>query len=190
MPRENFRQNQRRHQNGVQRRLNDKNNVPGIPFLPKRPERPHSVVIGVIQQNMAQARDVGKHEKHSPAWRQVWNVCASSPYSPDEIHEACDQRRDEDQTQKRVGESAMVREADHRTFEAPEDVQIWSFRSQGHRRRSQRSFSIEARPRQNGAGQEMSDRFQGKFVTHAEAIRRISGLGYLTKSVHGMIFRH
>lgn len=67
-----------------------------------------------------------------------------------------------------MGEPAMVREANHRTLEAPEHIQVWSFGRQGHGCGGQRGFSIKSRPGQNGSGQKMSNGFQTRFVPQVQ----------------------
>jgi len=64
---------------------------------------------------------------------------------------------------------AMMREAHHRPFEAPEHVQVRSFGGEGHGRGSQRRLAVESCPGQNRAGQKMSDGFQVKVLTQMRA---------------------
>src|SRR6266516_2994941 len=53
-------QQQSPKQQNQQQRLNDKNDVPRIPFLPKRPEWPHAVVVSEIEKDVAYAGQVSE----------------------------------------------------------------------------------------------------------------------------------
>jgi hypothetical protein len=52
-------------------------------------------------------------------------------------------------------------------FEIAKHIQIWGFGGQRHGGRCQRSRAIESGPCHTGAGQKVSDGFQGIFLTHA-----------------------
>src|SRR5215470_5101699 len=95
LARENFRQNQSQDQNDVQRRFQDEHDVPGIPLLPEWPERSHTIIVGEIQQNMAEAGNVRKEKEQAPARRKAGNVGLLSPRQPHQVHEAGDESRNQ-----------------------------------------------------------------------------------------------
>lgn len=59
-----------------------------------------------------------------------------------------------------MGESAMMGEAESRSADAAEDVEVWRFGGERQRERGQRSLAIESGAPQACAGQEVGNGFQ------------------------------
>ena len=59
-----------------------------------------------------------------------------------------------------MGEAAMMGKAKDRVFEISQDVDVGSFRRQGHRGGGQRRLAIEAGTGETGAGEKVGDGFQ------------------------------
>ena len=109
---------------------------------------------------MSEAGDVGEQKSNPQRGGQirVFHFAASDP--PDDVHQPDHQRLHQHQTKKRMGEAAMVGEAEDGIFEVPDDVDIGSFRRQRHGGCGQCCLTIEPGTRQAGAGQKVSDGFQ------------------------------
>src|SRR5579863_741523 len=89
-----------RKQEDKEGRFNDKSDTPRIPRPPERPERAHAVVVGEVEQDVAEAGDVGEQKQQSPARRKIRNAGLASAQPPDEIHESDHDRADEKQSKK------------------------------------------------------------------------------------------
>jgi len=59
-----------------------------------------------------------------------------------------------------MGEAAMMGEAEDRVLEISQDVDIGSFRRQGHRGGGQCCFPVEAGTGETGSGEKVGDGFQ------------------------------
>src|SRR5579862_5542107 len=68
-------------------RICDENDVPRIPLLGKWPERPYAVVVGEIEQDVADSGDVSKKEEPSPAWRALGIFDRLPAQIPDQVNE-------------------------------------------------------------------------------------------------------
>ncbi len=61
--REERRNDQSEEQEAEQDGLEDENDVPGVPPFGKRPERAHAVIVGEVEQNVAEPGEAGVEEK-------------------------------------------------------------------------------------------------------------------------------
>src|SRR6266567_4456999 len=96
------------HQEDIQHWLDDEDDVPGIPVPREWPERVDPIVVGEIKQNVAEAGNVSKQKQQSPARWKIRNVGLASAQPPDQVYETGDERRDQNQSEKRVGEAAVM----------------------------------------------------------------------------------
>src|SRR5437763_2546538 len=62
VPRKKYRQNQASDQDDIQSRLDDEDDVPGIPLREKWPERTYSVIVGEVEEDMTQSCNVREDE--------------------------------------------------------------------------------------------------------------------------------
>src|SRR6202030_1110172 len=93
-------------------RLEDENDVPGIPALGEWPERPHAIVVGEVEQNVANAGEAGGEEEQSPTRRQVGIFQLATAQTPNQIDEANHHGCVERKAEKRMREAAMMGEAE------------------------------------------------------------------------------
>src|SRR5258708_8692005 len=121
--RKQCRENQAECENDEQDGLDDENYVPGNPTLGKRPEGAHSVIIGEVEENVAEAGEAGVGEEQSPARRKIGITGFAAAQSPEEIDESNDHGRDQRDAQERMSEAAMMVQAERGTAEAAEDVE-------------------------------------------------------------------
>ena len=68
--------------------IEDEHDVPGVPLLGKRPERPDAVVVGEVEKDVAQTGETGEKEENSPARREIWIFQLAAAQTPQEIDEA------------------------------------------------------------------------------------------------------
>src|SRR5205823_1663384 len=141
-------------------RLHNENDVPRVPSLGKRPQWAHSIVVGEIQQNVAQAREHREAIQQPPTRWKIWIPGFTSTHAPEGIHESDNNSRNQKRTKKRMSESSMVGKSEYRPLEVSKHVQIRGFRRQRHGCRSQSRLAIEPGTTQTRACQEMGDRFQ------------------------------
>ena len=113
--------------------LEDENDVPGIPLLGKRPERAHAVIVGEVEQNVAETGEAGIEKEQSPARRKVGIFYLASAQTPNQIDEAEHHRGVDRNSKKRVRESTMMRKAERRAAESAENVEIRSLCRQRQR---------------------------------------------------------
>ena len=66
-----------------------------------------------------------------------------------------------------MGETAMMGESEDWALEIAQDIQVGRFRRERNRGRGQRGRAVQSGTSHASAGQEVSDRFQGIFLTHA-----------------------
>ena len=144
-------------------RLPDEDDVPGVPLLRERPERAHAVVVGEIEQNVAEPGKPGIEEKQSPARGQIWIFCLALAQPPNQINEADHHGGIEQYPEERVGESAMVGKAERTAVEAGENIQIGSFGGERERERGQHSLAVQPGAAHAGAGEEMGEGFQAIY---------------------------
>src|SRR5438067_13164382 len=78
--REECGQNQPGDQKNIKCRLEDENYVPRIPLLPKWPERTYAVIVGEVEQDVADAGDIRENEQQPPAGVQSGEVRLFSPH--------------------------------------------------------------------------------------------------------------
>ncbi len=106
------RQHQGRNQHRKYQRLNDEDDVPGIPLAREGIERADAVVIGEVQQNVGEPGDAGKQIQPSPAARgrrgQFVSPAAALPEASTSQTEANHQPGDDGDSKKRVGDAAML----------------------------------------------------------------------------------
>ena len=124
--------------------------------LGKRPERAHAVVIGEVEQNVAESGEAGVEEEQSPARWEVRIFHLASAQTPDQIDEADYYGGVEWKSEEGVGEAAMVGEGEGRATEAAEDVQVRSLGGERERERGQRRLAVES-----GAAQACASRENG-----------------------------
>jgi hypothetical protein len=73
-----------------------------------------------------------------------------------------------------MGESAMVGEAEYWISKPPDNIDIGSFRREGHNRGSEGRLAIESGAGEACASQKMSDWFQVVFLTRIKVL--VSGV--------------
>ncbi len=76
-------------------------------------------------------------------------------------------RGDENQSEKRMGEAAVMLESKDRAFETAEHVEIRRFGRQRHGRSGEGGLAVESGAGEAGSGQEVGDGFQVNFVTQS-----------------------
>src|SRR5205807_4600436 len=106
--------NQSQKQQKPHDRLRNEDDVPRIPLLGERPEGAHAVVIGEVEQDVAEARKASVEEQESPARRQVGILGSAAAQTPEQIDEAEDYLRYQRDAEKRVGEAAMMGKSEDR----------------------------------------------------------------------------
>jgi len=134
--------------------------VPGIPPLPKRPEGTDTVIVGEVEQNVAEAGDVCVCKQQSPSRRKIRIPRPAASQPPHQVNEPDDQGRYQEQAQERVGESAMMGKGEHRPAESAQNIKIGRLGSQSHGGCGQRGLAIETGASHARAGQEVCDWFQ------------------------------
>jgi hypothetical protein len=118
---------------------------------------------------VAKSGEAGEEEEQSPTGRQVWVFHLAATQTPDQIDEADDHGGIERDSEKGVGESAMMSEAERRTSEAAEDVEIGRFGSQRQHGRGQRGLAVEAGSAHTCAGKKMGNGFHGSGGFYVDA---------------------
>src|SRR5258708_25562030 len=78
-------ENQAQRENEPQDGLDNENDVPGNPAFGERPERAYSIVVGEVEENVAEPRQAGGGEQQSPARRKIGIAGLASAQTPDEI---------------------------------------------------------------------------------------------------------
>src|SRR5580700_670277 len=68
---EERRDNQTEEQEPEHDGLEDEDDIPGVPLLGKWPERANAVIVGEVEQNVAEPRQAGVEEKQSPVRREI-----------------------------------------------------------------------------------------------------------------------
>src|SRR6266478_5344425 len=129
--RKQCRENQAESENDEQDGLDDEDDVPGDPALGKWPEGAHSVVIGEVEENVAEAGEAGVDEEQSPARRKIGIAGLASAQAPDEIDESNDHGGHQRDAQERMCESAVMVQAERGAAEAAEDVKVGGFSGEG-----------------------------------------------------------
>src|SRR5271169_5437773 len=119
--REKQRNNQSQEQEDEHYRLEDENNVPGVPFLGKWPERTDAVIVGEVEQDVADAGKACVEVKQSPARREIRVFELAPAQTPDQINEADHDGSVEWNSEEGMGEAAMVGEGEGSTAKAAED---------------------------------------------------------------------
>src|SRR5712692_4853033 len=117
-------------QHDKQDRLYDENNVPGIPFLGKGPERTYAIVNGEDEHDVGKAGEIGIEEQKPPPWRQIGIVGFASTQAPDQVHEAYHCGRYQRDPDEGVREAAMMGKPEDRTLEIADHIEIRRFRCQ------------------------------------------------------------
>src|ERR1700730_5132356 len=79
-------------------------------------------IIETTYKNVAQTPTISVGKQQSPAWRQIGIFNFASAQTPDQVHEPNDYCRDQDQSEKGMGETAMMSECECRTEDSSEDV--------------------------------------------------------------------
>ena len=141
-------------------RFDDEDDVPRIPLLGKRPEGANPVVVGEIEQDVAETGQAGVEEQPAPARRQVGVVEFAASKTPYEVHESDYRQGVERHSDEGMGESAMVGEAEGRAAKSADHVEVGRFGRQRQSERGQRRLAVQSGASQAGAGQEVSKRFQ------------------------------
>src|SRR5215472_10212791 len=165
MSRKNHWQDQSADQDGIERWLNDENDVPGVPLPPKRPKRSHAIVVGEVEQDVTQTGDIGKEEQQSPARRKVGNVGSSSSKKPNQVHDRGDHGGSKYQSRKGMCEATVMGKAVYRTSKSQKDVEVRGLGGKRHGRGGESCFAIESCSSEDGTGQKVSDGLQEIFVT-------------------------
>ena len=154
-------------------RLEDEDDVPGVPVgIPGR-EGPHAVVVGEVEQDVAERGEEREAPEENPARRDGGLFSADMMEAPAEER---DHEGDHGRADERVGESAMVLEADQRPAESPEDVEVGGFRGECHGQRGVRGLAIEAGAAQACAGEEVGDWFHELAFEGKHTARRTASL--------------
>src|SRR5271169_5408699 len=101
-------ENQTQRENDQEDGLDDEDDVPGIPTLGEGPEGTHSVVVGEVEENVAETGQAGVGEEQSPARRKVGITGFASAQAPEEIDESDDHGGHQRHAQERMSESAVM----------------------------------------------------------------------------------
>ncbi len=125
-----------------------------------RGKRPQTVIVGVVQEQVAEVGDEREEPEQQPSRRNRRLLSSQTMKTPAEER---DHERDERRSQKCVGEAAMMLKGDQRPAEAPRDVEVRRFGGQGHGQRGICGLAVEAGAAQACAGEEVGDGFH-RFV--------------------------
>src|SRR6266446_3558548 len=106
--RKQCRENQAESENDEQDGLDDENDVPGNPALGERPERAYSIVVGEVEENVAEPGQAGVGEQQSPARGKIGIAGFAAAQSPEEIDESNDYGGHQRDAQERMCESAVM----------------------------------------------------------------------------------
>jgi hypothetical protein len=87
--------------------------------------------------------------------------CFAAAHAPEQIDEAYYDSRIDGNAEEGVRESAMMGEGERRTSDSAQDVEIGGFGGERQRQCGERGLAIESGAPHAGAGQEVSDGFQG-----------------------------
>jgi len=152
--------NQTQNEHCPHDRLGDEDDVPRIPFFRERPKRPHPVVIREVEKNVAESGKAGIEEKQSPARGQLGVFDSATAKSPDQIDEADHSDSIQRHAQKRMGEAAMMGEAEGRPANPGQNVKIGRFSRQREGERGESGLAIKSGAAHTRAKKKMSDGFQ------------------------------
>ena len=158
--REEGRRNQSEQQAGEHDRLEDEHDVPGVPLFGEWPKRTDAVVVGEIEQDVAETGEAGVEEKQSPAWRKLWIFQFAPSPTPEQVYKTNDHSSVEWNPEERVGEAAMMGEAERGAAETAKHVDVGSFSGERKRERGQRGLAVESGASHTSAGQKVGDGFQ------------------------------
>ena len=137
-----------------------RSDIPGVPFLGKWPEGADAIVVGEVEEDVAEAGQAGVEEEESPARREIGIFYFAAAKTPDEIDEADYRCGVEWNSKEGVREAAMMREAKGRAADAAQDIEIRGFGGERERERGKGGLTIESGASHTRAGQEVGDRFQ------------------------------
>jgi len=112
---------------------------------------------------MAEGGDEGRDVDPEPADGLSFDsgFSARKDKAVEQPDETGDDERHEWRRDEGVGDAAVMREADHRTTEAPEDVHVGSFGGQCGGERGVGSAAVEAGASDAGSSEEVGDRLHG-----------------------------
>src|ERR1017187_3960495 len=129
-------EDQSQNQKGEHDWFDNEDDVPRIPLLGKGPKRAYAVVVGEVEQDVTQSGEAGVEEEQAPARGQLGVFDFAAAEAPWQVDEGDYDEGVERDSQKRVGESAMVGEAECRAAKkAANYVQVRSFCGEGQRER-------------------------------------------------------
>ncbi len=84
---EQRRNDQSQNQEGEHDWLDDEDDVPRIPLLGEGPEGAYAVVVGEVQQDVAEPGQTGVEEEQAPAGGQIGIFDFAAAEAPQQIHE-------------------------------------------------------------------------------------------------------
>lgn len=157
---EERRHDQSKQEAGEHDGIEDEHDVPGVPLLGKRPERPDAVVVGEVEKDVAQTGETGEKEENSPARREIWIFQLAAAQTPQETDEAHNHDGIDRNSEKGMREATMMGKTEGGSAQTAEYVEVWGFGGERERKRGQGGLAIESGASQTSAGQEVSDGFQ------------------------------
>ena len=149
-------------------RIENVNNVPGVPAVVKRLEQTNTVGSGVVEQQVAQRSQHGAEIEIAPArgkpGRRPRRTGSGEPFArPKTVQQKHDAKhgcRDEWHAHETVRDPAMMLQSGDRSAKLPQHIGVGGFSGQHHGYRSQGGLPIEAGASHTGAGQHVSQRIQ------------------------------
>ncbi len=158
---EQARHHQPRHQRQQHHRLGERHDVPVIPAIGKRHERPHAVRIRVVEQDMAERADQRIAEQQRPARRELGRFAAASQAKAiPQVDDAHRHRGVERHAEKRVRQSPVMLEAEHRPAQLTDHVHVGRFGRNRQDSGRQPAGAIESGAPKARPGQQMCKRIQ------------------------------
>ncbi len=109
---------------------------------------------------MAESGEAGVEEEQSPARRKIWIFQFAPPPTPEQVYKTNDHSSVEWNSEERVGEAAMMGEAERGATETAKHVDVGSFSGERKRERGQRRLAVESGASHTSAGQKVGDGFQ------------------------------
>ncbi len=149
------------HQAGDQgqghERLDDEDDVPGVPGVVEGREGADTVVVGEVEEDVQHAAQTGIQEEQPPAGGERGRLAAQPVEGVDD---AQGEGRIQREPEQGVGEAAMVGEAGHRAEEVHHHVDVRHLAGDGHDGGGVGGGAVQPGAADAGAGKNVGDRFQ------------------------------
>jgi DNA ligase (NAD+) len=152
-------------------RFEDEDEGAGVPARVEGEEGAYAVVVGPVEEEMAEEGDEGEEVEQAPAdgggafagcglvgLDRLGAGAAGSP-AMDEVDGGYDDCGFEGQAEEGVGPAAMVLEGGDGTVDGPEGIEVGGFGGEGHGYGGVGCFAVEPGTREAGSGHEVRHRF-------------------------------